>query len=128
VLDLTAGTSVKYGTFGLSKTINVAAGHTYGLRLRAAEVLNGQGLYSGSDVDIFNVIPTISIRDLYEIEFRWPPDPPWCLTCPPFDVLFGDDPVFPRYRQDILAARYYDTEVITSLYVDARGEVTARYG
>jgi hypothetical protein len=126
VLDLTAGTSVKYGTFGLSKTINVLAGHTYGLRLRAAEVLNGQGLYSGSDVDVFNVIPMIVIPDIYEVEYRWPPEPP-CM-CPPFDVLFEDDPVFPRYREDILTARYYDTEVITSLYVDARGEVTARYG
>jgi hypothetical protein len=127
VLDFTAGTSVKYGTFGLSKTINVVSGHTYGLRLRAAEVLYGQGLYSGSDVDVFNVIPFF-IPDIYEIAYRWPPDPPWCLTCPPFDVLFQDDPVYPRYREDILTARYYDTEVITSLYVDARGEVTARYG
>jgi hypothetical protein len=128
VIDFTSGTAPKYGVFGTSKTINVIAGHTYGLRLRAAEVANGQLLYSGSSVDVFNVIPMIIIPDFYEVEYKWPPDWPWCLTCPPFDVVFDDDPVVQRQRELILSARVYDREVITSLYVDARGEVTARYG
>jgi hypothetical protein len=127
VLDFTAGTNTKTAVFGTSKTLTVLAGHTYGLRLRAADVAYGQLLYSGSSVDVFSVIKLIEPPLYYEVYYRIPqPDP--CLTCPPLELFVGDDPVVQRAREIVASARVVDREVLLGLYVDARGQVTAILG
>jgi hypothetical protein len=127
VLDFTAGSGTKYAVSGTSKTINLVANHTYGLRLRAGEVLGGQLLYSGGDTDVFNVLPMVVIPVYYQVFHKWPVPWPWCLTCPPRDLVFDGDPVVQRSRDLILSARVYDPVVVAGLYVDARGEVSEVY-
>jgi hypothetical protein len=128
VFDYTAGTiSNLPATFTTSKTILTQAGHTYGLRLRAGEVLGSSVLYSGSSVDVFTAIKLIVPPVLYEVYYRLPhPDP--CLTCPPLELFVGDDPVIQRTRELVAGSRVLDREVFLGHYVNARGQVSAILG
>jgi hypothetical protein len=128
VIDVVNGTNATFGFLGTSGTIHLSAGHTYGLRLRAAEVHDNQIKKSGSSVDVVSVIPFIKLPQYYDVYYRIPwPDP--CLTCPPYEIRFiGDDPIVQRTRELVASARVVDTEQLVGLYVDARGEVSAIYG
>jgi hypothetical protein len=128
LIDITAGTSSKTGHFGTSKTVNVFAGHTYGVRVRAGEVTSGNTLvYSPSSVDVFNVIKFFE-PPLYRYDTLWRLKPNPCLTCPPFEIFVGDDPVVQRTRELVSRAQVVDREQLLGLYVDARGEVSAILG
>ena len=120
--DTTAGTLAQYSTPATSlQLVNLEAGHKYIVRVRAVEVMpNLQAYVSSSAWDVFTVMP-LFIPDLYWEEIRFPPDPPWCLTCPPFDILFERDPELRLSRERI---QLVDRERVVGLRVDARGEVT----
>lgn len=107
-----------------SKTITVTAGHHYVVRLDAIQVRADYTveLSPDSDFDAFQVIKQITIPDFYEEYFEWPPQPPWCLTCPPFELFLGDDPVERRAREVLGAPRVYERQ-LAGVYVDGRGEV-----
>ena len=128
VFDYTAGTISKLpANFTTSKTIWTQSGHTYGLRLRAGEVLGSEIRYSGSSVDVFSAIKLIVPQVYREVWYRIPqPDP--CLTCPPFELFVGDDPVVQRTRELVRSSRVLDREVFLGHHVDARGEVSAILG
>jgi hypothetical protein len=128
VIDLTGGASSTTGVFGTSRTINVFAGHTYGVRLRAGEVTSAQTvLYSGSSVDVFDVIKFFE-PPLYSYDVLWRLKPNPCLTCPPLEIFVGDDPLVQRTRELVSKAQVLDREQLVGLYVDARGEVQAVLG
>jgi hypothetical protein len=124
--DTTAGTLAQYGTTGTSlQLVNLKSGHKYVVRVRALEVMpNLQAYVSSSAFDVFTVLP-LFVPDLYWEEIRFPPDPPWCLTCPPFDILFQDDPVLRLNRARI---QVVDTERVLGVTVDPRGLVTPIHG
>jgi hypothetical protein len=110
-----------------SKTINVSAGHTYILRLRAIEITTSfEVKLSGSDYEVFKAIKQFEIPDFYEEYYEWPPQPPWCLTCPPFDLFWGDDPYEARAREVLSTPRVYERP-LAGVYVDARGGVNPIY-
>ena len=110
-----------------SKTISLAAGHFYILRLRAIEVTTSLEVkLSGSDYEVFKAIKFFEIPDLYEEYYEWPPQPPWCLTCPPFDLFLGDDPYEVRARAVLGEPRVYERP-LAGVYVDGRGEVSPVY-
>jgi hypothetical protein len=66
------------------------------------------------------------IPDFYEEYYEWPPRPPWCLACPPFELFPGDDPVERRARAILGEPRVYERP-LAGVYVDARGEVSPVY-
>jgi hypothetical protein len=110
-----------------SKTINVTAGHKYILKLRAMEVTNQfEVKLSGSDYEVFEAVKQFKIPDFYEEYIEWPPRPPWCLTCPPFELFFGDDPLELRARVIFGEPRVYERQ-LAGVYVDGRGEVSEIY-
>lgn len=110
-----------------SKTINVTAGHVYILKLRAMEVTSQfEVKLSGSDYEVFEAINQFKIPDFYEEYYEWPPRPPWCLTCPPFGLFLGDDPVERRARAIFGEPRVYE-RALAGVYVDGRGEVSPLY-
>ena len=128
LIDITAGTSSKTGHFGTSKTVNVFAGHTYGVRVRAGEVTSANTVvYSASSVDVFSVIKFFE-PPLYYYDVLWRLQPNPCLTCPPLEIFVGDDPVVQRTRELVASSRVLDSEQLLGLYVDARGEVSAVLG
>jgi hypothetical protein len=124
--DLSSGTFTQHSTQNTQyHFVNLKVGHKYVVRVQAIEVMsNLQGSASGSAFDVFTVLP-LFIPDLYWEEIRFPPDPPWCLTCPPFDILFQDDPLLRLNRARI---QVVDTERVLGVTVDPRGEVTPILG
>jgi hypothetical protein len=106
-------------------TLNVQAGHTYIVRVRALEITADLTVNaSASAWDSFFVLPYIDIPIYYEY-LEWPVEP-WCLTCPPFEVIFQEDPVLERYRDQLASARVNEAEVVTGVYF-GRGEVVPVY-
>jgi hypothetical protein len=114
-------------TAATQTTLNVQAGHTYVVRVRAFEITqNFDVVVSAADWDSFLVLPQITFPNYYEIYFEFPPDP-WCLTCPPLWEYLQDDPVVQRNRDRLASARVYEREVVSAVHVDARGLVTPIY-
>ena len=112
-------------TTATQRTLNVQAGHTYVVRVSALEITAGLDVnVSASAWDSFFVLPFIDIPIYYEY-LKWPLEP-WCLTCPPFEVIFQDDPVLERYRDRLASARVNEREFVTGVYF-GRGEVIPEY-
>ena len=101
--------------------LNLQSAHKYVVRVRALEITsNLQVLLSPTDADVFTVLPVLRFDDIYEVVYKFPPDPPWCLTCPYFELVWHDDPVL---RSSLDRIQVLDTERLVGVYVDARGEV-----
>ena len=111
--------------FGTSKQITVLAGHTYGLRLQAANLVGITASKSPSATDLFHVIPFIKPPIYYEIEYRIWPEP---CRCPLVERFLGDDPVMQRARELVATATLVDREIFLGHRVDARGQVSAILG
>lgn len=128
VRDLTAGTPpVPHSTTATQFQLNsLVAGHLYLLELRAWEIdASFQVGVSPSDFELFRVYPTIVFDDFYYREIRFPPEPPWCLSCPYILELIQDDPIL-RASADRLRLGAVGPSAV-GVYVDGRGEVTGLY-
>ena len=128
VTDLTTGTlRPPVITQATSTTLlNLQSAHKYVVRVRALEITsNLQLLLSSTDADVFTVLPVFRFDDIYEVVYKFPPDPPWCLTCPYFELFFQEDPAL---RESLDRIQVVETERIVGVYVDARGEVTGISG
>jgi hypothetical protein len=128
VRDVTAGTPPVPHTTTLTQfqLNNLVTGHLYVLELQAWEVDAGfQVSDSASDFEVFRVYPSLVLDDLYWREIRFPPEPPWCLTCPYFLDLIQHDPVL-RAGSDRLRLGTVGPAAV-GVSVDGRGEVTGLY-
>jgi hypothetical protein len=116
-----------HDTFGTSLTFNLSLNHRYSACVRANEVLNGQQSSSLSSCRAFWVLPAFNFKELYYEVVKWPPDPPWCLTCPIWDLHFDDQPD-PRTIDTIEASRGYDAAQVSGIAIYENGDARLMYG